>query len=56
MKLTMNYDSIDPIDNDVLETAIEVAYDWFSCPNVFMAIDDDMTEFEPLKEVMRSFS
>ena len=35
--------SFDPIDNDVLETAIEVAYDWFSCPNVFMAIDDDMT-------------
>lgn len=35
--------SFDPIDNDVLETAIEIEHDWFSCPNVFMAIDDDMT-------------
>lgn len=35
--------SLDPIENDLMETSIEVSHDWFSAPNIFMAIDDDMT-------------
>lgn len=37
------YVTFDPIYNDVIETEIEIENDWYSCPNVFMAIDDDMT-------------
>lgn len=33
----------DPVEHDVIETEIEVEFDWFSVPNVFLAIDDDMT-------------
>lgn len=35
--------SFDPLENDVVETEIEVSYDWFEVPNVFQAIEDDMT-------------
>lgn len=34
---------LDPLENDVIETKISVENDWFSCPNVFRAIDEDMT-------------
>lgn len=34
--------TFDPIDNDVIETEIKVKEDWFSCPNVFMAIANDL--------------
>lgn len=31
-----------PLDNDVIELEITVKKDWFECPNVFRAIDDDL--------------
>ena len=31
--------SFDSIENDVLEPSISVTYDWYSCPNVFRAVD-----------------
>ena len=33
----------DPIENDVIETKIKVAADWYSCPNVYMAVAGDVT-------------
>jgi len=35
--------TFDPLEYDVLETEIHVAADWFSAPNVYMAIDNDIT-------------
>ena len=35
--------TFDPLEFDVLETEIHVAADWFDAPNVFMAIDNDLT-------------
>lgn len=35
--------TFDPIDNDVLETELSVSADWYSVPNVFLAIAEDMT-------------
>lgn len=35
--------SFDHEENDMVETKLKVTYDWFSCPNVFRAISDDMT-------------
>lgn len=35
--------TMDYLEQDMLEPKIKVAYDWFSCPNVFRAIADDMT-------------
>lgn len=35
--------SIDPLDNDIVELEITVEKDLFGCPNVFRAIDDDLT-------------
>lgn len=35
--------TFDPLDNDIIENAITVTYDWYSCPNVFRAIDEDLT-------------
>lgn len=32
---------IDPINNDVIEPQVKVKKDWYSCPNVFRAIDED---------------
>ena len=29
-------------DNDIVEPEIKVKHDWYSCPNVFRAIDDDL--------------
>ena len=34
--------TFDPIENDVIETQIKVSEDWFSCPNVLMAIDNEL--------------
>lgn len=35
--------SFDAIDTDVVEPTINVEYDWFKCPNVFMAVIDGIT-------------
>ena len=35
--------SFDPFEFDVLETEVKVKQDWFSAPNVYMAIDNDLT-------------
>lgn len=35
--------TFDPLENDAIETEITVSADWYSCPNVYMAIADDMT-------------
>lgn len=35
--------SFDPLDNDIIELEVSVEKDLFSCPNVFRAIDDDLT-------------
>lgn len=35
--------TFDPLDNDCIETQITVTNDWYACPNVFRAIDEDMT-------------
>lgn len=32
----------DPLEYDVIETKIKITADWFNCPNVFMAILEDM--------------
>lgn len=32
----------DPLEYDVIETKIKITADWFDCPNVFMAILEDM--------------
>lgn len=32
----------DPIYNDVLETGLSIENDWYSCPNVFRAVVDDV--------------
>lgn len=52
--------TLDPIENDVVETEIKIKRDWFDCPNVFMAIADDKTaifrddsESSPLSTVNR---
>ena len=34
--------TFDPIDNPVVEPKISTSADWFSCPNVFMAINNDI--------------
>lgn len=35
--------TFDPLENDVLETQIQLQNDWFDCPNVLLAIDDDLS-------------
>ena len=35
--------TFDPLSFDVIETEIKVSADWYSCPNVFMAVNNDMT-------------
>lgn len=52
--------TFDPLDNDMIETQITVSHDWYSCPNVFRAIDEDLTavarddaEDSPLSTVNR---
>lgn len=52
--------TFDPFELDVLETLIKISEDWFSCPNVFMAVDEDLTaiarddsEASPLSTVNR---
>lgn len=34
---------LDPITMDVIEPGIKVKNDWYECPNIFLAIDDDLT-------------
>ena len=34
---------LDPLTNDVIEPGIKVSNDWYGCPNVFLAIEDDLT-------------
>lgn len=33
----------DPLEFDVIETELTTTADWYSCPNVVMVIDDDLT-------------
>lgn len=33
----------DPVEEDVIEPSIKVDYDWYSCPNVLRAIQDDLS-------------
>ena len=35
--------SFDPLDNDALEPDITAEQDWYSCPNVFRAVNDDVS-------------
>lgn len=35
--------TFDPLEYDVLETEVKVSADWFDAPNVFMAVDNDLT-------------
>ncbi len=35
--------TFDPLSNDLIEPQIKVSADWYSAPNVFMAIADDLT-------------
>lgn len=35
--------TFDLIENDLIETQISITADWFECPNVFMAVQDDIT-------------
>ena len=35
--------TFDPIENDVLEPGVQITADWYACPNVFMAVADDLT-------------
>lgn len=35
--------AFDPISNDMIETKVKVSRDWYSCPNVLMAVSGDMT-------------
>lgn len=32
-----------PLDYDVIETEIKVSADWYACPNVFMAVNNEIT-------------
>lgn len=34
--------NFDPLENDIIETKIKVSSDTFNCPNVFVAIQDDL--------------
>lgn len=36
-------ETFDPNGNDMVETQINITNDWFNCPNVFMAIQDEIT-------------
>ena len=33
----------DSVSNDIMELEVTDEYDWYSCPNVFRAISDDLT-------------
>ena len=33
----------DPVENDCVETEIQKTYDWYQCPNVFRAVDDEVS-------------
>lgn len=35
--------TFDPVYNDMIETSISITEDWYSCPNVYMAVSGDMT-------------
>ena len=51
---------LDTIANDIIEPQIKVMFDWYSCPNVFIAYDDELmavarddSEESPLSTVNR---
>ena len=35
--------TFDPLENDVIETKVSIKCDWYACPNVFLAINKDVT-------------
>lgn len=35
--------TFDPLENDVIETELKISADWYSCPNVYLAINEDLT-------------
>ena len=35
--------TFDPLENDAIEMTVKVKTDWFSLPNVYMAVQDDLT-------------
>lgn len=35
--------TFDPIENDVIEPEVKLSRDWFDCPNVFRAVQEDQT-------------
>lgn len=35
--------AFDPVEQDVLEPSIEVEYDWYACPNVLRAVQEDLS-------------
>ena len=35
--------NFDPVEEDMIEPSIAVEYDWYSCPNVFRAVQDDLS-------------
>ena len=39
----MDLARFDPIEQDVIEPTISVKYDWYSCPNVFRAVHEDLS-------------
>ena len=42
-KATVDLARFDPIEQDVIEPTISVKYDWYSCPNVFRAVHEDLS-------------
>lgn len=40
---TASYAKFDPLENDVIETQLTVTMDWYECPNVLMAADEELT-------------
>ena len=35
--------TFDPLECDVIETELKISADWYSCPNVYLAINEDLT-------------
>jgi hypothetical protein len=42
-KASVDTTGFDPIEQDVLEPTITVKYDWYSCPNVFRAVHEELS-------------
>lgn len=41
-KTTQSLALFDPATNDIIELDVNIEQDWFGCPNVFMAVADDL--------------